>query len=287
MYKADNDINKFVVGRGPFAMIDVIAVHGSTPRDEDTWMLVSAQAIFKTIGGGQLEKLAIERARSLIAQNTANSIEMNIPLGPHIGQCCGGNVSLKISPLTPKELAKLVQRANDEIDQLPHIYIFGAGHVGRALAKALSLLPVTAILIDSRKDELDACDTNIDKRMTPLPEAEVRNAPSNSAFVILTHDHAVDFLIAREALARKDASYIGMIGSKTKRATFRNWLRRENGSEEGFEQLTCPIGDKSVGDKRPEVIAALAVADMIVQIDNAKSHLDENISNSKIAGAEV
>ena len=97
-----------------------------------------------------------------------------------------------------------------------------------------------------------------------MPEAVVRDAPAGSAFVVLTHDHALDFLITAEALARNDASYVGMIGSKTKRATFRNWLTREVGRPDIFERLVCPVGGTAVKDKRPTVIAALAAAEIMV-----------------------
>ena len=103
----------------------------------------------------------------------------------------------------------------------------------------------------------------IETCLTPMPEAIVRDAPAGSAFVILTHDHALDFLIATEALLRQDASYVGMIGSKTKRATFRNWLSREVGKPELFSGLVCPIGGDTVKDKRPAVIATLAAAEIL------------------------
>ena len=112
----------------------------------------------------------------------------------------------------------------------PHVYVFGAGHVGDALAMALSLVPVRIVLVDTREDELSASTVpGIETCLTAMPEAVVRDAPAGSAFVILTHDHALDFLIAAEALRRDDAAYVGMIGSKTKRATFKNWLSREIG----------------------------------------------------------
>ncbi|WP_394699159.1 XdhC family protein [uncultured Cohaesibacter sp.] len=108
----------------------------------------------------------------------------------------------------------------------------------------------------------------------PLPEQEVRLAPPGSAFIILTHDHALDFLLAREALSRDDAAYVGMIGSKSKRGTFKHWLLDETG-EEGkilFERLTCPIGGAQNKDKRPAVIAAMATAEVMVALDQMHAH---------------
>jgi xanthine dehydrogenase accessory factor len=94
----------------------------------------------------------------------------------------------------------------------------------------------------------------------------VRAAPAGSAFVIMTHDHALDFLIAFEALGRADCAYVGMVGSKTKRAKFASWFLEQGGKREALERLVLPIGAQGLGDKRPSVIAVLAAAEIMVQI---------------------
>jgi len=95
----------------------------------------------------------------------------------------------------------------------------------------------------------------------------VKDMPAGAALVILTHDHALDFLIAREALARADLAYAGMIGSATKRATFANWLSREAGGERSWlDRLTLPIGGSAVKDKRPHVIAAMTAAEILTAL---------------------
>jgi len=94
----------------------------------------------------------------------------------------------------------------------------------------------------------------------------VRQAPRGSAYLILTHDHALDFLIASEALARSDAPYIGMIGSLTKKAKFASWFKAEGGDPQLLNRLVMPIGAAGLGDKRPQVIAALAAAEIMVHI---------------------
>ncbi len=287
MYKIRHDLEKFLQSAGAFALVEIEMVHGSTPREKGAWMLVSNDRTFRTIGGGQLENMAIEKARKLLSAPDGKSVEMRIPLGPHIGQCCGGLVNLRIARLGNSEIADLANRFKLEMDELPDVLIFGAGHVGKALAQALSLLPVKPILIDTRVEELMSAPKHVDTRQVAIPEAEVRNARNGSAFVILTHDHSLDFLIAREALARRDAAYVGMIGSRTKRATFRNWLRRENGNEVGMDQLVCPIGDGPVSDKRPEVIAALVVAEIVSCLDaraNKCQSAKIQLENIKITG---
>lgn len=228
--------------------VRITRARGSTPREEGAEMMVGPKAVTGTIGGGQLEYLAIDRARQMLARGEDRAV-MDVPLGPEIGQCCGGRVELTLdrqaaSPALPR----------------PSVLIFGAGHVGRALARAMLPLPVSLRLIDQRPAELALAD--MPGELTPLPEAEVRRAPPGSAYVILTHDHALDFLIAAEALARRDAAYVGMIGSATKRATFSRFVRQR-----GLDPapLTCPIGG-TVRDKRPEVIAAFTAAEIMATL---------------------
>ncbi|MEO9459519.1 MAG: xanthine dehydrogenase accessory protein XdhC [Lentilitoribacter sp.] len=284
MYLDRHNIEKFLADDDPVAGIQITSIKGSTPRNLDAWMLVKRSSIFRTIGGGQLESIAIEKARALLQKNSNEIIKLDIPLGPEIGQCCGGYVSISIKLLNLRERDTYRKDLRDELASQTDIYIFGAGHVGKALAEAFTLLPYKPILIDSREEELSGAPIGVETQLTSLPEAIIRTAKPNSAYVILTHDHALDFMIADAALARSDAAYIGMIGSKTKRASFENWYKQENGHTLDIDQLTCPIGGKpvdgiSLGDKRPEIIAALAASEIIIQIDKAK-HVDANVSGA-------
>ena len=126
-------------------------------------------------------------------------------------------------------------------------------------------------MIDTRPDELHDLPAGVEARAVPMPEAVVRTAPAGAAFVILTHDHALDFLIAAEALKRADAPYVGMVGSRTKRARFASWYRGEGGGERDLARLVLPIGDFGLVDKRPEVIAALAAAEIMVHIGSGEA----------------
>lgn len=246
-------------------MVEVAEARGSTPREEGAWMLVSPDSIFGTIGGGQLEFLAIAKARELIAQNI-DSGALDIPLGPEIGQCCGGRVALDIRIAGEGERNSLTQRAAAEEAVLPHVYLFGGGHVGHALAAALALLPLKVFVVETRAEALDDMPEAAETRLTAVPEEMVKAAPAGSAFVVLTHDHALDFLIVAEALARDDAAYVGMIGSKTKKATFRSWYLKNGGDETRFARLVTPIGGGALRDKRPAVIAALAAAEVMMAL---------------------
>ena len=230
--------------------VRVISALGSTPRDAGAEMVVGPDRVKGSIGGGQLEYMAIDRARAMLASGEAEA-RMDIPLGPEIGQCCGGRVVLHLDRQAPTP------------EDRPDALIFGAGHVGRALALALHPLPVGARLIDQRPEELALAAPGIATVLTPLPEAEIRAARPGSAVVILTHDHALDFLLAAEALARSDLSYVGMIGSATKRAQFTRFAR-----ERGIDPapLVCPIGAGFSADKRPAVIAAFTAAELIARL---------------------
>ena len=245
------------------ALVEVREALGSTPREAGAWMLVSPAAIFGTIGGGQLEFMAIDRARAMIAAGTASDL-LDVPLGPEIGQCCGGRVTVDITLMDDTSRAAVLERVGNEDALRPHVCLFGGGHVGHALAAALALLPLAVTVVETRADALEGMPGGVTTRLTAVPEEVVGHAPAGSAFIVLTHDHALDFLIVAAALARADAAYVGMIGSKTKRATFASWYRREaGGSETDLERLVCPIGGSDVHDKRPAVIAALAAAEVI------------------------
>ncbi|MFT4013068.1 MAG: xanthine dehydrogenase accessory protein XdhC [Paracoccus sp. (in: a-proteobacteria)] len=237
--------------------VRITRARGSTPREAGAAMIVTQQTVQGTIGGGQLEYMAIDRARQMLARDEAGAT-MDVPLGPEIGQCCGGRVELALTRIDEAPAAP----------EHPQVLIFGAGHVGRALSRALALLPLRPILIDQRASEL--AQATGETRLTPLPEAEIRAAPAGTSFVILTHDHALDFLLAAEALRRLDAPYIGMIGSGTKLAQFRRFARAQ-GLDTG--RLTCPIGAGYSHDKRPEIIAAFTAAELIGRLTSTASLL--------------
>nr|WP_321461849.1 xanthine dehydrogenase accessory protein XdhC [uncultured Cohaesibacter sp.] len=245
--------------------ITLCEVRGSSPREAGAALFVSGEGLYGTIGGGQLEYIAIDEARRMLSRGEVEK-QMAVPLGPEIGQCCGGAVKLSFCLLDETRKRQEIAHEQDYRQSLPHIYIFGAGHVGRALARALYPLPVRPILVDSRAGELALADVPVEQHLTALPEALVRKAPPASIFLILTHDHALDFLLAQEALSRTDASYVGMIGSKSKRATFSHWLKRQGpaAARDRLDRLVCPIGARQgLRDKRPEVIAAMVAAELL------------------------
>lgn len=251
------------LGASPAALVRVDAARGSTPREAGAWMLVSRDGMLGTIGGGQLEYIAIDAARALLARGEARRA-LEVPLGPEIGQCCGGRIGLEVVRIEGRAARALLEEARSDRQALPVVHVMGAGHVGRALAAALALLPVRTLLVDGRREELALAPAAVETILTPIPEAVVRDAAPGGAFAVMTHDHALDFLIVREALARRDTSYVGMIGSRTKRASFLRWAREAGSVESG--SLVCPIGAAGRPDKRPEVIAAFVAAEIMKEI---------------------
>ncbi len=271
-------LKNFLDADGPVALVEVAGTRGSTPREKGAFMLVSGTASHGTIGGGQLEYMAMDKARQILRASPRTGeaaridvheicATLDVRLGPEIGQCCGGRVEVLIRLVDEVLAGKLLEAALDQEAGLPHVLIFGGGHVGHALAAAAALLPVHVSVVETRADALEGMPEGVETRLTPMPEEAVRAAPPGSAFAILTHDHALDFLVTAEALKRRDAAYVGMIGSKTKKATFRNWfLKTAGGGEAEFSRLVSPIGGDAVKDKRPTVIAALAAAEIMTAL---------------------
>lgn len=254
--------DSFLAEHARSILVEVAETRGSAPRDKGAFMMVSEKALQGSIGGGQLEYLAIALARRMLAGEVADP-SRSVALGPEIGQCCGGQVSLRFRHVDDALAAALVEREREALRQQPQIVVFGAGHVGLALARALVALPFRVTLVETRDIYEGDIPSAVDLRTVAIPEAVVKTVDSGGSVLIVTHDHALDFLIARQALARSDLAYIGMIGSSTKRATFVNWLSREHGEAHLVDRLVLPIGGTTVSDKRPAVIAAMVAAELL------------------------
>ncbi|MEM7519520.1 MAG: xanthine dehydrogenase accessory protein XdhC [Pseudomonadota bacterium] len=239
-------------------------VRGSSPREEGAQMLIARTALWGSVGGGQLEHMVIDRARAMMAARETQA-RMDVPLGPEIDQCCGGRVTVELYAPTPGQRTALIAEAVADIAARPHVYVFGAGHVGRALCNLLQFMPVKTVLVDARAHELAQCNAAVARDHTVLPESVIRNAPAGSAALILTHAHAQDFLIASEALAAGYFAYVGMIGSRTKRAKFLSWCRAADPAVDSAA-LICPMAPTASTDKRPEVIASFIVAEVMARL---------------------
>ena len=278
------DITAFLA-RNPAAIVaELTSVRGSSPRAQGTFMLIGSAEFIGTIGGGALEHLVIERGRQVIRDGRRGD-DLDVPLGPEIGQCCGGRVNVEMRIVDRRKADELIGRAKADEAAQPSVFVFGAGHVGQALARSLSLLPLKVTIVDTRADELAGLAAGrCGEGHGDAGGAWSRGAPAGSAYLILTHDHALDFLIAQEALARHDSPYVGMIGSRTKKARFASWFKAEGGDPQLLNRLVMPIGAQGLGDKRPEVIAALAAAEIMVHIGRREV---ENLGARPITDGKV
>ena len=261
-------------------VVEVREALGSAPREAGTRMLVSATRSAGTVGGGHLELKAIAAARAMLALPAAAAIEpreVHYPLGPALGQCCGGAVTLRMAALDAAELA----RWPIEPPRF-HLQLYGAGHVGRAIVRALAPLHVVVDWIDERDEEFPAAwideapdvpwPDHVRKVCVDSVEAEVLAAPPGAHYLVLTHRHDLDERISEAILARGDFGYFGLIGSKTKRARFLHRFEQRGLPADAIARMTCPIGMPGIDGKEPEVIAAAVVAQLLAQPVRAASH---------------
>ena len=267
---------EFTVSLSDIAFCEILRNDGSSPREVGAWMLIKRSGkILGTIGGGQLEYNVIKQVTEQDwSQNFKFQTETR--LGPELGQCCGGKILLGVNKLNENLRANLLSRLDDQESSFPEILIFGAGNIGASLASQLNHLPLRVKIIDNRKKQISTLKGDYEKKFSLLPEQEVRDAKPNSAFIIVTHDHGLDFILCYEILLRNDASYIGMIGSKSKRGVLVNWLR-EKGIQ-NVAQLNIPIGKTffESKDKRPEIISAHVVSEMLFHLENRNELLRDS-----------
>lgn len=249
--------------------ITIAEAHGSTPREAGAAMLVDAKGRFTgTIGGGALEWQALAEAQRLLQSGEIRR-EMRFALGPDLGQCCGGRVTLSFERVEGEvAAAKAVTTP---------VLLFGAGHVGRALVLALAPLPFDVRWIDPRPNTFpQAFPPNATPVAPADPVTEIASAGAGSLVLILTHSHALDLALCDAALRRDDLPFVGVIGSATKRARFLSQLRAMGHAEDALTRLTCPIGFKDLGSKEPAFIAA-GVAVQLLQ-ERAKAAASRDVS---------
>jgi xanthine dehydrogenase accessory factor len=246
----------------PVVLVEVAAAKGSTPREAGTAMLVTGLRSEGTVGGGRLEWEATQRARAMLASGEP-AATIRLPLGPAVGQCCGGNVTLELRRAGAADVDALAACEAKLAERLPLVLLFGAGHVGRALARALAPLPLRLRWIDSRAQEFPEPPlAGPELVLTEGWRAEVEAAPAGAAYFVMTYSHGLDFEICEAVLRRGDFAYLGLIGSRSKRARFEHGWRELGLDAALLARLTCPIGGP-LKDKRPPVIAALAAAQVL------------------------
>lgn len=249
------------VGRAA-VVVEVLATQGSVPREAGTRMLVAAGEVQGSIGGGHLELQAIATARRRIEAGDTTVHEQQVALGPTLGQCCGGALTLRFAPLDAAALARW-----PAAPPRFHLQLYGAGHVGRAIVRHLEAIACRVQWIDERESEFPAVllPAHIERVCVEPVEAEVATAPAQAHYLVLTHSHDLDLRITEAILRRGDFAFLGLIGSLTKRARFMHRFEQRGVAPAALARLTCPIGIPGIAGKEPEVIAVGVVAQLLQQ----------------------
>ncbi len=294
----------------PVVRAVVIEAKGSTPREVGAWMLITGEGIEGTIGGGALEHACIERARSMLDASDITPWLRTVErfhLGPELNQCCGGAVVILLEVFGAMEAATLAATPANEAagrpllsgvpirfeaqteaglharieegwwaepvaDQRVPLFVYGGGHVGRAVVRALDALPFAITWYDGGREGEPARL----KRLTMGPgfrrddegsdvRGVAREAPQQAFHLVMTHSHALDEAIVAAILETDWFGYLGLIGSATKRARFRHRLMRAGMAETAVERIHCPIGLPGLVGKAPAVIAASVAADLLLR----------------------
>ena len=256
-------------------LVSVASVEGSGPREAGAWMAVFEHTVVNTIGGGHLEFQAIDEARALlrhpmgatVASHQDPSLTVRYALGPALGQCCGGVVHMRFERICAADAEQLKRRL---LAAAQPVALFGGGHVGKALIDVLSRLPYKVMWVDSRDEIFPAqLPINVACEHSHPVQAAVADVPAGSAVLIMSFSHAEDLDVVAACLKRQreqhDLRYIGLIGSKTKWATFRHRLEARGFTQQELAWVTCPIGVPGITGKEPEVIA-VAVAAQLLQL---------------------
>ncbi|MGM0782900.1 MAG: xanthine dehydrogenase accessory protein XdhC [Pseudomonadota bacterium] len=245
----------------PHVLATQVTSAGSTPREPGARMVITADAVFDTLGGGNFEWQTIAAARERLASGEAGMSLEAFSLGGRSGQCCGGfvNVLLEFFPGSQASLA-----------------VFGAGHVGQEIVRLTAPLPWRVVWHDSRDDAFPdwaADQPRLECRVCPDPEAAVAALPAGCHALVLTHDHAEDRMLVDALLNRGDMASIGLIGSQSKWASFRSRLTDAGHDEAALATVRCPIGTAAGGtggDKTPYVIALAALAELLPLVGQAE-----------------
>lgn len=242
-------------------LVTVAEVRGHSPRDTGAKMVVTLNGTWDSVGGGNLEATAVDRAREMLADPAAKPTIFTANLSDkaratHGVQCCGGEVTLLLEPLPV----------------LPAVAIFGMGHVGLELARILARHDLDLHLIDSRPEQLteqvlsilDDANARVHTHHVPvLPELVLAELPTGTHVLVMTHDHAEDAALCDAALRIDGLGSIGLIGSRAKWSRFHQKLADEGHDEVSIARITTPIGLPELAGKEPATIAVSVAAALL------------------------
>ena len=265
-------VQRLRAARLPFVIVTLAMVRGHAPRNGGAKMVVAADSLFGTVGGGNLEATAVDRARAMLDSGAAEPELLTLTLSDKAVtdygvQCCGGEVTMLLEP----------------VRVVPSVAIFGVGHVGLELARVLSRQQLELHLVDSRAEMLaverigapgeqgvlgDAVATVHVQRL-PVPEAALADLPAGAHVLVMTHDHGEDLAIVESALNTPGLGSIGLIGSRSKWARFRAQLIEVGHDEAELARVTTPIGIDGIASKDPAAIAVSVAARMLQLVEEA------------------
>jgi xanthine dehydrogenase accessory factor len=312
--KVWSNIETFLASHGSACLVTILSVQGSAPRKAGTRMVVAPNGHFTgTIGGGTLEWEVIKKSTDLLTNSGKQTTRHTYPLGPQLGQCCGGSVNIlfeiftnldvdEVSALLEHEKAGIFHVKsvihNDRVERLPtvptptkqsilaeqfegsenltfketfgrirtNLYLFGAGHIGKALMLTLAPLPFKVSWFDNRSDEFPlAVPANFTCQTLGNLSDTFSNAPQNTFVIALTHSHDTDFAIMHEALKTNNFPFVGVIGSGTKTARFKSKLRALGMDENTVTRMRCPIGYDGIKSKEPSAIALSIATELLMK----------------------
>jgi xanthine dehydrogenase accessory factor len=259
------DWTRALVDQQQAVLVTVASVEGSGPREPGAWMLVFEHGEAGTIGGGRLEFDAMASAREMLRDPRTAARQQRYALGPSLGQCCGGVVHLQLDRVTANDLPVLHSRLAQPATP---VALFGGGHVGRAIATRMEGLPFALTWIDSR-DEIfpSQLPANVQCEYSDPVQRAVADLAPGSLVLIMSFSHAEDLDILAACLQRRrdraDLPFIGLIGSKTKWATFRHRLEQRGFTAAELDAVHCPIGVPGIAGKQPAVVAVSALAQLL------------------------
>ena len=242
-------------------LVSIVEVRGHAPRASGAKMIVTNDAVWGSIGGGNIEHWAMKEARDMLRSGVRgpqlHSQKLNPESGQYGVQCCGGEVRLLLEP---------------HQNQRPCILLFGAGHVARELIRIAQHLPWEIHCVDSRSELLDTLDTPktaellLHKHHSIAPEAVLTEMAGIDFAYIMTHDHAEDLAVLERLLRQDKKPFIGLIGSSVKWSHFQRKLLALGLEEEDLASVHCPIGISGIAGKSPSEIAIAVVAEILQKI---------------------
>lgn len=247
-----------------FALVTVARVSGSTPREVGAKIIFKSNGeFFGTVGGGKLESLVLVDAKACLEKGESGYF--SYPLGPKADQCCGGLVEVLIEVIAPSS----------------RLVIFGAGHVGQAVAQVFEGTHFQVFVVDERGEWLEKLPSYCIKISQPWQEfVEKLQWTANDFAVVMTHSHDLDADISA-MLVKKPLGYVGLIGSDSKWRRFQARFKKMGLLQNEIDRINCPIGVGDLG-KEPKAIA-ISLAAALLQLRRSK-----NVSaSSRASGGSI